>query len=263
MVVVADGDLQQVPFAALEDPATHRFFVEEHALLLSPSASFFVAGLAHSRELGRQPLGAALLVGNPSASPASDLRALPAAETEVIAASAFYSRHTVLTGRSATKESFLNEAAESDVVHFGGHAILNGEFPLMSRLVFAPTGGIDDGPTPLFVREMAGVRLPHTRLVVLAACSTGAGTVSRGEGVVSVARPFLAAGVPIVVASQWDVDNQATEALFVAFHRAFAVHPDAVAALRAAQLSLLKGSNPLFTAPRHWSAFVALGTSAP
>jgi CHAT domain-containing protein len=145
-------------------------------------------------------------------------------------------------------------------VHFGGHAFANPEFPLLSRLVFADEGS---GEQSLFAHEIARLRFPKTRVVILAACSTAAGAVSRGEGVVSVARPFLGSGVPLVIASQWDVDDRATEALTMAFHRALANSHDPVRALQAAQLELLRSGDAIKALPASWGAFVAVGTATP
>ena len=80
---------------------------------------------------------------------------------------------------------------------------------------------------------------------------------------VSVARPFLAGGVPLVIASQWDVDDRATEQLTLAFHRALARSRDPIRALQAAQLSLLRSGDAQFARPESWGAFVAVGTTAP
>ena len=161
-----------------------------------------------------------------------------------------YPRHAVLTGRAATREVFLKEISGYEVVHFGGHAVSNPEYPLLSRLLFAPAASGE--PESLFAHELSKMRLPHTRVVVLAACSTAAGAVSRGEGVMSVARPFLAAGVPVVVGSQWDVDDRATRALFVRFHQVLAETIDPMRALREAQLSLLRDATAALqlTGPR-------------
>ena len=170
MVLVPDGHLQQLPFATLRHPSTRRYLIEDHALLVSPSASFFVDARAIARPRGNEPISSALLIGNPAA---GGERALPGAEAEVETAAKLYPRHEVMVGRSATKERFLERAPAFDVVHFGGHAIANPEFPLLSRLVFA------DGPSgeqSLFARDIARVRFPRTRVVVLAACNTAAGT---------------------------------------------------------------------------------------
>ena len=175
-------------------------------------------------------------------------------------ASKLYPRHTTLVGRTATRERFVEMAPAFEVVHFGGHAFANPEFPLLSRLVFADAAA---GEQSLFAHDIMRLRFPRTRVMVLAACSTAAGAVSRGEGVVSVARPFLSGGVPLVVASQWDVDDRATGQLTLAFHRELAKTGDPIHALQAAQLALLRSGDAVQALPESWGAFVAVGTAAP
>jgi len=256
VVVVPDGALQQLPFATLRDPQSRRYLIEDHALLVSPSASFFVDALPEATARTRAPLQSALMIGNPSA---EGVRPLPGAEAEADAAAALYRRHEVLTGRAATKGRFLETAPAFEVIHFGGHALVNPEFPLLSRLVFADE---QQKGQSLYAHELAKMRFPRTRVVVLAACSTAAGAVSRGEGVVSVARPFLAGGVPVVIASQWDVDDRATEQLTLVFHRELAKSGDPTRALRAAQLAMLRSGDAVLALPENWGAFVAIGTTA-
>ena len=260
IVFMPDGDLQSVPFGTLRGSDRDRFLIEEHPVLISPSASFFVARQSQAGHSRRQPLTSALLVGNPdSGSDALPLPSLPGAESEATQAAAYYARHEVLIGTQATKKRFLDSAAGFDVVHFGGHAVVNIEYPLLSRLAFSGVTGAP-GAESLFAYEISRMRLSRTRLVVLAACSTAAGSMSRGEGVVSVARPFLAAGVPLVIGSQWDVDDRATERLFLAFHRSLADSQDPVRALQVAQLSLLRSGSPYLASPVSWGGFVALGS---
>lgn len=256
VVLVPDGPLQELPFATLRHPSTRKYLIEDHPLLVSPSASFFVDASAAAAGRERGPLTSALLVGNPAA---GGERALPGAENEVSLASKLYPRHEILVGRDATKDRFLAMAPAFDVVHFGGHALVNPEFPLLSRLVFADEA---EGEQSLFARDIARMRFPRTRVVVLAACSTAAGSVSRGEGIISVARPFLGGGVPLVIASQWDVDDRATEQLTLAFHRVLAKSGDPIHALQAAQLALLRSGDAVQALPESWGAFVAIGSSA-
>lgn len=253
---VPDGPLQQLPFATLRHPTSGRYLIEDYALMVSPSASFFVdARSAAAARPGK--LQSALLIGNPKA---RDVRTLPGAAAEVDSAARLYPRSVVLVGNTATKDRFMALAPEFDVIHFGGHALANPEFPLLSRLVFADTAA---GEQSLFAHEIGKLRFPRTRVVVLAACSTAAGAVSRGEGVVSVARPFLGSGVPLVIASQWDVDDRATEQLTLTFHRQLATSHNPIQALQAAQLAMLRGADPLQLLPESWGAFVAVGTAAP
>jgi CHAT domain-containing protein len=108
------------------------------------------------------------------------------------------------------------------------------------------------------------MRLPATRLVVLSACQTGIEQQYRGEGAVGIARPFLAAGVPLVVASLWPVDSDATERLMVGLHRLRARggggdHLPTAEALRRAQIELLRGVDGRYRQPYYWAAFTAIG----
>jgi len=98
-----------------------------------------------------------------------------------------------------------------------------------------------------------------TRVVVLAACRTAAGAVSRVEGALSLGRPFLAAGVPDVVASLWDVDDAASRRFFVSFHRALLEEPDPLLALGKAQIAFLHADDVSLAHPASWAAFICMG----
>jgi len=260
VVIVPDGVIGQLPFAALRDRESGRYVIEDFEIVQSPSATFFAAGNAHELTHSPRAFESALLVGNPASNGTAATASLPGAEAEVLTSASAYPRHEVLVGKDATRRAFVEHASRYDVVHFGGHAFANLDYPLLSRLTFSPQAEAGTGD-PLFAYEIARMRFTHTRVVVLAACSTAAGGVSRGEGVVSLARPFLAAGVPLVIASQWDVDDAATERLFTTFHRVLARYHDPVAALRAAQLVMLKGNKSKHASPNYWGAFIALGTT--
>ena len=139
---------------------------------------------------------------------------------------------------------------------------------LRSKLVLAADAA--DDPGVLTAEEIYALRLDRTRLVVLAACDTGNAYIPGSEGVTSLARAFLAAGVPTVVASLWSVDDKETSVLFDAFHQSWANRrdavaegpgPDAVDALRAAQLAMLYSPEPANRSPRAWAGFEVIGAS--
>ena len=67
--------------------------------------------------------------------------------------------------------------------------------------------------------ELAGDSLRRTKLVVLSACQTGVEGYYNSEGLIGMSRTFLASGVPLVIASQWKVDSDATAKLMKDFHR--------------------------------------------
>src|SRR5262249_47238770 len=103
--------------------------------------------------------------------------------------------------------------------------------------------------------DIEASRLRRTRLVVLGGCSTGVGEAHRSEGVLSLARSFMAAGVPSVVGTIATVDDHVAAKLLTAFHTAYAGGLDPAAALQSAQLYLLRSTDPQLSKPSAWSVF--------
>jgi CHAT domain-containing protein len=100
----------------------------------------------------------------------------------------------------------------------------------------------------------------HARLAVLAGCKTGVEDYVNGEGPIGLARPFNAAGVPLVVASLWPVDSRATTELMIEFHRLRRQkHYSSAEALRGAQTQMLRQGNPDHRSPYYWASFSLTG----
>jgi CHAT domain-containing protein len=254
--IVPDGPLFQVPFAVLADPSSGRFLGEGRRLAKSLTAGLaeepFPAG--PSREAGPARL---LAVGDPdlSTSHVLTLPRLPHAREEASAAAAEYPRSALLVGAAATRAGFLAALDRWEVVHFAGHALLNPEAPDLSMLVLAPgADGKDSGS--LYASEIERLALQHTRLVVLSACGGAGGP--RAAGFYGLARPFLAAGVPVVVGSLWQVDDAATAQFFSSFHHSLrAGKGDPLDALQRSQTADLNHGKPTARAVYRWAAFEA------
>jgi CHAT domain-containing protein len=99
----------------------------------------------------------------------------------------------------------------------------------------APDHGI------LTAEGLIGLRLEGLELAVLSACETGLGEAGGGEGVFGLQRAFHVAGCRNVVASLWQVDDEATAALMGLFyHNLWQEKLPPVEALRRAQLTLYR-----------------------
>lgn len=251
VVFVPDGPMYSLPFGALPVYGNQPLILRI-AVTVAPSLTMF---LRASAKLESAVLDEVLAVGAGHDPAQTGLVPLPFADREASAIGALYPQRRVLLGAQATSQGLF--AGDSPVWHFAGHTVVNREFPLLSRLFLAPEPG---GSGVLLASEMLAHRFRRARVVVLATCEAGAGVSVDGEGFISVARAFLASGVPAVVASLWPVaDNNL--GFFVQFHRELRARRDVSAALRFAQLAHLHQAG-ISSPVRVWGGVVALGGSA-
>jgi CHAT domain-containing protein len=144
------------------------------------------------------------------------------------------------------------------IVHFATHALLDSKHPELSGLVLSlvnergrPQSGF------LGLEDIYNLNLPAD-LVVLSACETALGKGVEGEGMVGLTRGFMYAGASRVVASLWNIDDQATVEQMRHFYRAMLVQRmRPAAALRTAQLKLRQ--DPRWNSPYFWAAFQIQG----
>ena len=176
------------------------------------------------------------------------------------------------------------------LIHLATHGLLEDirHFGIPGAVALAPDGE-DDGF--LSAGEIFDLDL-KAELVILSACTTGLGQIT-GEGVVGLSRCLMAAGVPCLLLSLWEVDDLSTTCLMIKFHtilqNLFPLKPGYPAsALKRAQqwlrnvktyelwqwiqdnqilldstqkmvLRRLPGNSKPFGHPYYWAAFCAIG----
>jgi len=168
--------------------------------------------------------------------------------------------HLEAIGFDANREKATDpRLGHYSILHFATHGILNEKHPELSGLVLSLYDREGRFRQDGFLRlsDIYGFNLA-VDLVVLSACRTGLGKEVRGEGLIGLTRGFMYAGAPRVVASLWQVDDEATAELMKQFYlKMFRERMSPAAALRAAQLSLSsqrRWSNPYF-----WAGFMLQG----
>jgi CHAT domain-containing protein len=242
LVIIPDHFLFAVAYPILRDERSGRFLIEDHEIVVSPSATLYLDGLAKLRPSSTNE--SVVAIGNPSAASYAAVSNLAEADREARAVAAMYPTATLLTGARATKQYFEAAAASASVIHYAGHSS-------DSRLLLA---GSRTSAT-LDADEIACIRaLSSVQLVVLSACSTESGSVAT-DGPSSVARAFISAGVPAVVSTLWPVADDQASALVLAFHRKLRHGDSAAAALRNAQIDALKSETGRHSV-RTWGAYV-------
>jgi CHAT domain-containing protein len=261
LVLIPDAFLRSLSFASLWNHQTGRYLVQDYRLGRSPSGSVFVQASAAEARSKRSRTPRLLAIGSPRLPPGSGFARLRGSEIEATEIAGLYAQSELLLDTAATKAAFLAALGRSDIVHFAGHAT-QGEFLGSGRLLLAPEPGSRLGGV-LRSDEIVASDLEQTRLVVLAGCRTATGEASRFEGALGMTRPFLAAGVPMVVASLWDVDDASSRAFFLEFHRRFLTEGDAATSVREAQLAFIEGKDPVLGHPSKWAGFVSSGGISP
>jgi len=253
LVVVADGDIAAIPFAALFDARRRRYLVEDHALRFSPSLRLA------ARRSGQRANGPALFVADPAFRPSTHagFERLAGAAREVEEIAPGYPGAQVISGAAATRQALLNGFARARVVHVAAHAVFDNERPERSYLLLA---GDPDRQASLEAGDIAQLELRHLALVVLSACRTVRTGNGRAEGLSGLGGAFLAAGAGGVVGSLWEVDDARTWPLMVEFHRAYRTRGDAPEALRAAQLRMLESGDAARRSPATWAGFRYVGS---
>jgi CHAT domain-containing protein len=166
---------------------------------------------------------------------------------------------SVFLGFDATREQVIGSAlSDYRFVHFATHGVVNQAVPSLSSVVLSL---VDRGGR----RRDGFVMLPdiydmtlNADVVVLSGCQTALGKQIRGEGPIGLARGFMYAGVPRVVASLWQVDDLATAELMRRFYRGVLIQGlTPAAALRAAQKQLASTSR--WRSPYFWAPFILQG----
>lgn len=255
VVVIADGRLAAVPFAALHDPRRGTYLVEEHPLR-------FAVSLREARRRSAKPgVRAAVLVSDPAFDPMryAGFERLRGAAQEVRDIALQYPRVRVLEGAAAHGGALREALGGAGVLHYAGHAVFDDERPERSYLLLAPAPA-QGRPATLDAAAIAQMDLRGLSLVVLSACETVRTGPGRAAGFSGLAGAFLAAGAGGAVASLWEVDDGLTRPLMVEFHQAYRASGNGPAALRAAQVRLLRSGDKALRSPSAWAAFRYAGS---
>jgi len=274
LILVLDGDLHRVPFAALRLP-NGEYLGYNHDLVNTPSAAFLLQSSWQDKVVAfpKSILAAydpVFSVDDPRLPPSSrkqfqskgaSLARLPFDdEIQTITRLVPRSRRDFLKGFDANVPALerlpLDQYA---ILYLSTHAIVDDQVPELSRIALSAmdrNGRHVDGF--LFPYQLASLRLGHST-VVLSACETALGKPVIGEGLVGFASSLFSAGASQLVLTLSVVDAQASSTFFSETYRhLFASHPVSMEhALTLARRSLLESDK--WADPYYWASFITFG----
>ena len=163
----------------------------------------------------------------------------------------------IFDGSQATEDNFKQVCRDFDIIHLAMHTLIDDSLPMYSKLAFnVPQDDREDGFLNTF--EVYNMQL-NARLVVLSACNTGYGTISKGEGVMSLARGFLNAGCPSLIMTLWAVEDKTSADLIHWFYIFLKEGKTKDEALQEAKLHYLDKADLVRSHPYFWTGYVNIG----
>ncbi|XP_015767494.1 PREDICTED: tetratricopeptide repeat protein 28-like [Acropora digitifera] len=245
LVIVPDGALCLTPWPAV---------IESIRIRTVPSLTSYQ--LILSVPEGHHMKKGALLVGNPCLSQLrKPLDDLPCAQKEVEMIASIL--NTVpLIGRQATKVEVMKRMSTVGLIHIAAHGNkVTGEIALSPNPGWTSQFPQEED----FILKMSDVQAANlrARLVVLSCCHSGRGRILRGEGVVGIARAFLAAGARSVLVALWAIDDEATMVFMKTFYQHLKEGKTASVAVSRSIKSLRESEK--FSEMRYWAPFQLIG----
>ena len=263
LVVAADGALHRLPLETLRATPVSPPLGAQYEIVHVPSATLWHQWRASGR---MSAAGRVLSFADPALAGGANsddsrnavlfeglrLGRLPYARDESRAIERHIAASRALVGAAASEHALkTTDPRTYDVLHFAVHAVADESRPERSAVLLAADGGEDGLLQP---REIEALDLDG-RVVVLSACQTASGAVQSGEGVLSLARAFFAAGAHAVVGSRWPLHDADAAVLFDAFYRRLGDGASLAEALKATQDEARAAGLP----PAAWAGLVLLG----
>ncbi|XP_044170138.1 tetratricopeptide repeat protein 28-like [Acropora millepora] len=244
LVIVSDGALSFLPWAAV---------IESIRIRIVPSLKSYQ--LISSVPKGYHKKTGALLVGNPCLEQLKNpLHALPCAQKEVEMIAAIL-KNTPLVGKQATKAEVMKRMSSVGLIHIAAHGDV-----VTGQIALSPNPGWTQFPKEEdYILKMSDVQAANlrARLVVLSCCHSGRGRILKGEGVVGIARAFLAAGARSVLVALWAIDDEATMEFMKRFYQHLKEGKTASAAVHQSMESLRESEE--FSEMWYWAPFQLIG----
>ncbi len=272
LLLISDDALAYLPFELLFTKKPQKpikdfdwlnmsYLLKDFALSYNYSATLLLQHLDQKKRptptkhratfIGYAPSFGQDIAGNHRACTGDQLFSLHCNQQEVEGILALFDGEARLA-KAASKQSFLEEAANYRIVHLATHACAGEQDWADNKIHF-----VDDFMSN---KELYNMTL-QADLAVLSACNTGSGQLLKGEGIGSLSRAFLQAGCPSTLMSLWSVDDCSTSQIMFQFYQNLQALQGKDVALRQAKIQHLQQADKAFAHPYYWAAFVQSGNA--
>ena len=256
IVIVPERSLYRVPFSALRDKSDGRYISETHRIRIVPSLT--TLKLIQDCPADFHSETGAVVVGDPKVGKVyymGDERTfvpLHCARKEAEMIGELLGVQPLL-GERAKKQEVLQAMTSVSLIHIAAHGNAErGEIALSPSLA---TNTIPEEEDYLLrISDVSQVKL-RAKLVVLSCCHSGRGEI-KAEGVIGIARAFLASGARSVLVTLWAIEDEATEKFMRRFYRHL-VDGDSVSECLHQAMKWLRSNG--FPKVSQWAPFMLIG----
>jgi CHAT domain-containing protein/tetratricopeptide (TPR) repeat protein len=275
VILVLDGDLHRVPFAALQMPSGD-YLGLHHDLLRAPSAAFLMQARA-PRPLSAFPKAVIAFydpvfsasdsrvpeaVRGPASSP-GPARLAFGEELKTISALVPQERHDFFGGLDATYLKLRNTHLDRyAMIELSTHAVINDQAPEMSSIALSvvdrqghPVSGL------VLPYQLSGIPM-NGSVVVLSACDTALGKKVLGEGMIGFTSSLFSAGASQLVLTLSEVNAEAASVFLSETYSHF-LAPGSMSmehSMTLARQALQQSDR--WSDPYYWASFVEIGAPA-
>ena len=256
IIIVPERSLYRVPFAALCQQPGGKYLSETFRIRIVPSLT--TLKLIQDCPADYHCQTGALVVGNPKAGKVHykgktpTLVDLPGARKEAEMIGRLLGVQPLL-GERATRDAVLQAINSASLIHIAAHGNADtGEIALSPR----PTAKSipEEEDYLLRISDISQVQL-RAKLVVLSCCHSGRGEI-KAEGVLGIARAFLASGARSVLVTLWAIEDEATWQFMSRFYRHLV---DGFSASECLHQAMKWLRNTGFTKVSQWAPFMLIG----
>lgn len=261
LLIIPDAQLNYLPFESLttaifpKASGYHQlqYALYQHTISYAYSAtSYYYQQYEHQNQANSQILGFA-----PNYENNLKLSTLKANVQEVSFLEKEFSG-VYYYNKKASKKVFQQQSNHFNILHLASHGYADNHELQQAKLFFAQEFQ-DSSSAVLYPHEI--VQLPlHADFVVLSACKTAIGYWQEGEGIMSLARDFMYAGVPSILTTLWQINDQSSSTIIQDFYRELRTRPKHQA-LQIAKQHYIEQASAFGAHPYFWSGYILLGNT--
>jgi CHAT domain-containing protein len=261
LLIIPDGQLSYLPFETLttqsfpEARGYHQlhYALYQHTISYAYSAtSYYYQQYKHQNQSNSQILGFAPNYKNNLKLPTLKANIQEVEFLEKEFSGAYY------YNENASKKAFQQQSNHFNILHLASHGYADNHELQQAKLFFAQEAA-DSFSATLYPHEI--VQLPlHADFVVLSACKTAIGYWQEGEGIMSLARDFMYAGVPSILTTLWQINDQSSSQIIQYFYQELQTAPKHKA-LQTAKQHYIAQASAFRAHPYFWSGYILVGNT--